>query len=332
LGRIFTFRRLVFALILALGAFLALPHTVYAISNPDSVAVDVMYVNRDLLETGDFLLVVKYTISYASLPDENVDEAFIFRVFDTDGTTELGTALPYAFNNQGYGDGLISFYFDASDAPTWGVGYILKISGNPSVFTSPPIYNFTVPDGAYTSLSGTSENQDELVTRVLDLALDLETSWSADLLDEEDTGTVLSALGEAYFRNTIRGLQSMAPSVFLVQIGDPDYDERVWGTNQATTYEDRFSGTWVGDSVESVGSLLTIDTEVITGAIVLLACIALVAGSAKAFNGNTHPGFIGACVVGSAGAVMGWGAMAFYAVVGIFAVLYIGYFWFFRGA
>ena len=108
------------------------PYSVLAAAHPDSnPTIDEIHINRNLIETGDVLIYALYNIPYASTPDERVDQLFVFRLMDTDGVTELGRNEAYAYVNRGYGQGVISFYFDASDASTWGQAYYIRISEKP---------------------------------------------------------------------------------------------------------------------------------------------------------------------------------------------------------
>ena len=67
-------------------------------------------------------------------------------------TTEIADALPYVFTTattgftgtNGYGKGVVAYYFNAASAPAWGLNYIIKISGNPAEFSSPPGVNYEI--------------------------------------------------------------------------------------------------------------------------------------------------------------------------------------------
>lgn len=312
-------------------AFLLIATPVYAIANPDNVDIPDRYVNRNILETGDMLLYGKYYVNYASVPDKSIDEAFYFQLLDTDGSTILATDIAYNYYNSGYGYGVFSFYFTAAQAPTWSQVYTIRVSGNPSAFTDIPVYDFTLTLSDYTASTSTEDNQDEIYENVIDLANDLEDAWSVTLLTSGDTKTVLDADGEQYFRKAIGGLQALAPDLFQINIGDPTYDTYNWTTNQATTYAERFDGTWIGDAIDDNATLFNINSQMISGGfIVILAIIAMIYSASK-FN-TTLPGFIGGILVVSGGFLMGWVAPAILGIFGILCVLYIGYFFFFQRA
>lgn len=317
-------------LALAIILLLLLATPVYATDPPDSISIEVIYVNRNLLETGDFLLIAHYNIAYTTIPDERADETFTFRLMDTDATTELGAALPYPYATMGYGQGVVSFYFTAADAPTWGQEYYLRVSGNPVHFDNPPVENFSVLAGDYTLLTDSTANQDQLATRVQDIAVDLEVAWDVTLLSEQDTGTFFSSAGEAYFRNAIRGLQAMAADLFFVQTIPPDFTGINYTTNQATIYQERFDGTWVGDALDDAADLLHVSDEMLVGMGILVGCVALIGVSAKKMR-SVHPGFIASILLSLCGGLL-FGYMSGLAIAGIFFVIYIGYITLFQRA
>lgn len=276
---------------------------VFAAPNPpDDIDIINFYYNRHLYETDDFLLVVHYNIVYSGdYPDEPADETFVFRFFDTDGTTELAQALPYPYANNGYGEGCVAFYFSAVDAPTWDDSYVyrLRASGNPSQFASPPVYYFDIPTGAWSTETTQDGNQSQLANRIIEIAESLEIEWETTLLSEQDAVTVLSSYGEEYFRNAIYGLQLLAPSLFYLQSSAVDATDREWDTSLSETYKGRFAGTWVEDSLESGAALLHLPMMLFLGLILAVACGFLIWKSHQWWNTAT-PGYLasGVLVIG----------------------------------
>jgi hypothetical protein len=167
--------------------------TPYPDSTPTLEQVDVY---RNLLETGDSLYVIYANIPYATPPDTDITDTFIVRLIDTDGTTVLGSTVGYAFNDDGYGYNVWSMYFPAADGLVWEALYTLRLSGNPAVFVTPPIYNVSIAASDYTDLTTQAENRSALAVRILALADDLDNKWglaaTASLLVESEAGTVLS--------------------------------------------------------------------------------------------------------------------------------------------
>jgi len=331
-----TLRLLAIALIFSalVLPFVFLPSPVdAAMSNPSGVEFIEVVAFHHLYETDDYLLLCHYNIAYASPPPTTVDDAFIFRLMDTDGTTLLGSNTAYPFADNGYGQGIVSIYFTEDDAhaPAWDGLYILRLSGNPSAFTTPPVYNYTLVASDYSTVDTQAGNQAALATKILDISMDLEIAWDASLLDLTDTGVVLSATGESYFRYTIPGLQVLAPTLFYAYVSQPDFTPQDWGTNQGTNYTTRFDTSWVGESIADVGNLLQINNSYVGGIIVMGACLVFIILSARQFQ-TTHPGFIAAIVITIAGGLMGWVAPAMLGVIALFFALYIGYFLLFQRA
>lgn len=303
-------------------------------ADPDSTDIEVIYINRHLMETDDFLLYAHYNIEYGTTPDNPIDETFIFRLIDTDGTTELGSTLAYPYSTSGYGEGVISFYFTAADAPTWGEAYIIRICGNPTVFATPPISNFTVDADSYTTLTDSDGNKSQLTDNIVAMAEDLGAAWTTDLLSSQDIGIVLSSQGETYFRNAIFGLQQMAPDLFFVQAIDIDYTERSWNTTQSDIYRDRFAGTWVGDSITAGAGLFNLNEQMFMSGFVLLACVGWIGFSKWKMPGayNTHSAFLGAIIISLCCAVLGFTGGAAWGIMAFFSALYIGYILFMQKA
>ena len=329
-----TLRLLAVALIFSalVFSFVLLPNPVdAAMSDPSGVEFIEVVAFHHLYETDDYLLICHYNIAYASTPSTTVDDAFIFRLMDTDGTTLLGSNTAYPFADNGYGQGIVSIYFTEDDAPAWDGLYILRLSGNPSAFVTPPVYNYTLVASDYSAADTEEDSRAALATKVLDVSMDLEIAWDASLLDLTDTGVVLSATGESYFRYAIPGLQVLAPTLFYAYVSSPDFTPQDWGTNQGTNYTTRFDDSWVGESIADVGGLLQINNSYVGGIIVMGACLGFIILSARQFQ-TTHPGFIAAIVITIAGGLMGWVAPAMLGVIALFFALYIGYFLLFQRA
>lgn len=303
-----------------------------AIADPVSTpTINERYVNRNLIETGDVLFYARYTVPYEDIPDDPISETFIFRLIHTDNVTELGRDSAYPYASSGYGDGLVSFYFDNTTAPTWGQSYKIRISGSPAFFDAPPNWDYTVGAAAYTSLTTRATNRAELAGTVIDIASDLENAWSTTLLESVETGTVLSSGGEIYFRNSIIGIQAMCPELFLVQIGDPDFTERSWTGNQSTLYEERFYSDDMGASITGIATLLTTDFHMVASIPILLFCVGLVAVSVKQGN-SPNSGIINSVAIICGASIMGWFPWAMLTIISVFCFIYIGMQLFFKGA
>jgi hypothetical protein len=279
-------------------------------ADPDSQDIPLFYVNRSLIEAGDFLLVCQYDLAYAALPTDTADVNYTFRLIDVDGITELGQALPYPYFHKGYDEGVVSFYFTAAETTallTWGTNYTVRISQNPAKFTTPTDYDFVVDSGAYTLLTDMDDNQLQLAERLNTIAGHLENFWSITLTEEQDPGTVFDSNGEAYFRNAIIGCQAMAPLIFFVQSVDADTSTRVWGSSLSDTYKLRLAGVdgiyntaddnWIYKlSLKPAADALNIPVVLFVGLICLVACVFAIYKSNKNWQ-TPMPGYVASLMV-----------------------------------
>lgn len=309
-----------------------MPLTVFADpDDPDGISILAFYVNRNLIETGDWLIYIRYNVDYtiAGIPDDPIDENYFFKLMN--GAVELGYILPYPYNDKGYNVGIASWYFDAATVTTlgliWNTEYTIRIDQNPARFITTPItYPFTLPSSAYTALTTTEDNRVQLSERIIAQAGILENEWGLTLLSEQDTGTVLASAGETYFRNAIKGSQVMAPDAFFLQSVEIDTSARVWGTDLSDDYKARF---WGADGIEGTpddswiwtwgvvpsSDLLNIPSLLLIGIVILALCVVMIWQSQKRFK-TAVPGYIASLIV-----VMGGGMLALgFTVVALIAL------------
>lgn len=235
-----------------------------AMSWPTSTPTVIQFdVYRNLLETGDRLLLIYENTPYSTTPTTPASDTFIWRLYAADNVTEIGSAVCYPYHDNGYGYNLVSMYFTAAQATalgfTWGATLNVRLSGNP-VYFSPtiPQYNFSITSGDYSSLTVTADVQAELSVRILTLASDLDIQWGLttySLLQETETGTVLSLYGEAFFRGAIYGLQGLCPQVFAYVISNIDTTPRTWTTTYVTAVQNQWTGTWVDTAKNALDAL-----------------------------------------------------------------------------
>lgn len=249
-------KRLITGIAAALAAVLMIATPVLAIALPDSTpTITVRYAWRNVIETGDFLLIFEENTPYAATPTTVYSEAFIWRLIDTDGTTELGQAQGYNYFESGYGYNVISFYFSAADAPTWAQIYHLRLSGTPTAFTTPPSYNFDLTSSDYSSLTATADVKADIAVKIITLAQDLENRWSLStanaLVTQEEGGSYLSVLGQAFFRGAILGIQAMAPTAFPATITNVDTSQRTFGTTYSSNLAAQNAGTYVATGLQA---------------------------------------------------------------------------------
>ena len=86
-------KRAIYALILAVSLLSVIASPALAIDEPDSVQLSDITVFQDLIVTDDFLAVVPYAIPFGTLPDERIDESFVFSIMSANAAEELGLSL-----------------------------------------------------------------------------------------------------------------------------------------------------------------------------------------------------------------------------------------------
>jgi len=288
-------------LLVALLSIVLIATPVYAYEDPPDSDPTIEQIDcyRNILETGDFLILVYENTPYGTAPDTDVDDAFVMRLIDTDGTTELAQSLAYPYNDNGYGYNIYSFYFDADDAPTWEQQYYLRLSGYPVVFGESVLYNFQIETSDYSSLTESTDVKAVLAVRILAIAKDLDRKWGLDsdssLLLESETGTVLSIYGEAFFRGAVYGIQGLAPAVFRIIVADVTVTPRTWSTSYNATVASQWTGTWVQTARDSGQTLFGVDYDLFGLILALVVCFgALIANIVVA--GDTWGGLLDATV------------------------------------
>jgi hypothetical protein len=266
------------------------------------------------------LVTGQYKIPYANIPAIMASQAFIISLQSTDGSTEIGYNLPFVFFDNGYNDGAFSLYFPNGSAPTWGSAYILRVSENPNQFTSPQHWDaHTIHSGEYVSITDQTANQADLAGQIINLAHDLETIYNVQLLTQS-TGTVLTSGaspndGEGYFRGVVPFLQSVAPTLFLVQTYPVDLTATAWTTTQFDTYEHRYDGTWVGTDIAATATQTGVTPGLLMSAIVILPlCLAFILASSIKLR-RAEPGYMICGLMLMMGVLMGWMPKAVFASI-----------------
>lgn len=322
----------VLAVLVIVGYHLLLVTVAFAIPQPDAdPTITAFYANVNLRETGDVLIYGEYNFPYASVPDTTADSAYSLRLFDTDNVTELGAILPFPSLDNGYNEGAFGFYFPASDNLTTGEAYIIRISQSPAFFDSPESFDYIMPASAWTSFSTSSENQLELYVNIVAIAESLEAAHTdLTLLESSAGGTVLSSpVGETYFRGVINGIQTMAPTLFLVQVYTFETGDRAWTTDEFDAYQARFSGTWLGTTTANTSATFGLTTpslmSVLFGLPIILGAVIISTIKFKRID----PALLVASLVLILLALMGWVSIALFGLIYQLMAIYIGYLWFY---
>ena len=234
-------RKLFIVLVAVLVSFLnALP--VAAIAQPDSPSqIRTVYAYEDLLEDGDQGYLIDYYSDYAVLPTESITEAYLVVLIDTDGTTQLRSVAPYAFNDDGYGRGIAWIYFSAADAPVWNQAYFIWIVGNPTLTWAGGTPPKTIGGIDVWQTAGTDTAQ-LVASRVLYYAAVLEAAWAQDMIEATSVGDRLTTTGESYFMNAMPNIRTFAPLAFSAGTVEPVLDPDVQD----------FSDSWVDQIVVDI--------------------------------------------------------------------------------
>lgn len=251
-------------LIIILAILLITPAGIaLAIADPDTAPqVSAVYVYHGLLEDDDIGVLIDYYLDYAVLPSETVNEAYLAIFTDIDGVTQLKAVAPYAYNDKGYGRGLVWIYFSAAEVTTYGITsdnetlYRIWLVGNPTLSWSgvPPktvaSIDYWQPDTASASTL--------LALRILYYADVLETAWTIDLIEDTPVGNKLTGNGESYFTNVITSLRTMAPLAFSTGEYDPVIEDIDYTTAFGATMVDE-TGTVIGSPITLTEGLNTVD-------------------------------------------------------------------------
>ncbi len=267
-------KRIWVAIVSALLAVLSVSSAAGATALPDSTPQLLsVKVYRNLLETDDRLVVAYFNLPYATLPTDPASETFIWQFIDGDGTTVLGSTVGYSYVNDGYGYQVVSFYFGANATLEWipDDSYSLRLIGNPMHFSPPPVYNWQITAGEYTTLSASEDVKAELASDILAIAEQLDGEWglSISLISEEETGSVLSTFGQAYFRGAIYSIQSLAPALFPLAVRNITPENRQWDESYANALHNQYSGTWVETARAAGGELFGLNYDLGTLILVL---------------------------------------------------------------
>ena len=302
---------------------------------PTNLQIESAKVFFNVVGDDGFTFVFHFNIHYTTeeQPDDPANKLFTFRLLDTNGIDYLAAIVPYVYYNSGYDQGGAAFHFTADEVEekemSWEQSYIVRISGNPEYFSSPPLTSRTLVTSDYSQVETQEENQTLLGNYVLTVAAQLETNWNTQLLYPATLGTVLYSTGETYFRGAIPGIQAMAPQIFAIQTSAPEYGTPEWEEAQGQAYGERWEDTWVGDSLEVLGDLFHVKWNVMTSMMILgeIICIAI---WCQVKYGNVKPLSISSDILIVSGTVLGWVAPAITAITTVLLALFTGYVLMFR--
>lgn len=303
-----------------------------AIDPPDSITIYSAKIVRNTAEDGDWSIAFHYGLNYADYPETAASETFIFRLYSADGSTLLSSTAPYVYFNYGYGQGAGSFYFDPDTVTAlglvWGTDYRIDIVGSPAFFDPMPTpYTYVLTSSDYSSVTSQEDNQEQMKSYILSVCRRLEAVYTdIQLQGSTDAGTVLTAIGESYFRGAIPGIASIAPTLFFTQFYIPESQDIDYDNTLAEGYEERLEDSDVMQGADAAGAkILGISgKELAAGFFFILAIAAVIFTNAKGWG--VEPGLLVAGMLITCGSLLLGGPVATFGFVLAFVCGIIGLF------
>lgn len=202
---------------------------------PTTLEIQEIEAFENTREDGDQLYIAQYYIAQNS--SYNARQLYIFRLFDEDDN-ELTHTTAYPYTNDGFGMGVVAFYVDADEAPTWASGVYVKVVGNPLIS-----WNGSAPSTSSSIITWNTGDQSETQIAasgyILELAGELTIYWGVEMTTTVQGVTVLTDIGAVYFTNTVPYLAEVAPYCLGQYTFTPDYpiDEKPATDDYATWLE-----------------------------------------------------------------------------------------------
>jgi len=228
-------------IIALLGILTIITPVAASVEQPTSLQIQEIEAFENTREDGDQLYIVQYYIAQNST--YNARQLYIFRLFDEDDN-ELGQRTPYPYNNDGFGMGVVAFYLDADEAPTWESAVYVKVQGNPLADWDgdAPSTTMTIIDW---NTGSESEMQVAASGKILGLANELTIYWGVEMTTVTQGITVLTEYGSIYFLNVVPYLAEVGPYCLGQYTFTPDYpiDEKPATDDYADWLETSIEGT-----------------------------------------------------------------------------------------
>ena len=326
----------VFILMALLGALV--PGRALAVDVPDNLLIESALAYSGVLESGDMVVIVRYDIDYASIPTEVVSETFVGRFMR--GTSELNATEILNFQNGGYGQGIFSFYFTASDMTTQSIeygdtnneGYTVVLQGKPTAFAVPPTVNSVTITYRNSAITKQILNSD---TIQLARVLQDDSIWSGNgiqLIDFATGRQVLTTDGQSYFGQAVPNMQIMVPDLFGSSVTGITPNERDFTFSERDRLQSFWDGRGIDDSFQAGADLF--DTSKLTFTTVALA-LPLIVGIivfGTAISGSPEFGIATAALTVPMVTRIGLMSMTFAFVVGLLCAVALGFAYFLRRA
>jgi len=282
------------AVIAGLSAFI--PALVFAIADPDVPPnIDTVYAYSGVREAGDLLIVAQYTLTYATTPTEPISDAYVGRFLR--GTTELNSVEPFPFNARGYGVGIFSLYWTASQRSTDSIEfsntnsekYIVGLTGKAGQFPgSVPTTSTTTITWRDATRTVTLLSQD-----IIQFSQTLENNagWrtnNQDLVTGITGDQSLTSTGENYFSSAVPNLQVMVPDIFSSAAQSPQVFTRSPQVTHKAELDRIWDGNWVTTRFQNLADQLRVPREVLEGMTVFVLMSVVAIGVAKVTVSSNH--------------------------------------------
>lgn len=261
----------------AIVLFVGLVSIAEAVDEADTLALRSVRAYGGIAEEADILIVAEYEIAYATnIPTTTAAEAFIFHYYDRTAGIRR-SATPFVKVNGGYGNGVVSIYFEGGVLGhsgidiTWGDPDFVRLTGSPVIFDAPQETTRPI------SWRATTTPQVALEHDIRQLARTLETrpEWAAvDLI----ASGLLTVDGEDYFETVIPNLRRMAPSVFEDALSGPIFDVDVHTQAFGDDVDAFFAGSAWSNTFPNLATFLGIPTvmaKLLVAMVILIAAIAV---------------------------------------------------------
>jgi len=320
---------LTMSLIASLTLCFAIP--VWAVSNPDSISLETIYVFQNIFEDGDILFVSSEDVEYGAPPSEDAKNTFNFSIYNSDNST-----LIRAIGLNAYNYGIQSIYFSATQVSgniTWGDSYVTRVNGNPIFFAQ--IENVTMSSNSLSPgewIEGTMTDSRALLrTHCIDLAETLETEHAETYVVQTPDKKVLNSAGRTLFLNAINNLDYAIPDLFEFVSGTMYVDHT---TGNATLPKEHTIAKKLGTSLETafngIGNYFGTSGKMVAG-IWMWFFIAIVSSIVFLNSGNAIASILLSIPIVILGVFVGVIPMAALFTIGILITVYAVYHLYLRG-
>jgi len=207
---------------------------VLAYDNPDAIDLNSVRVYQNVYESGDWLILCDYDITYNVTPPDPATDTFCLVLRDGSNITAVGETISY-----NHSIGMI--YLGSSDVAdrglTWGnVTYNVSVMGHPDYFDNweeGVNMTTTVLTSGYWITGTTEESRDYLASRIILLMKFIEIDWGEDYVTVNNK---LSEEGADIVLAVIPYLNIICPNIFenpsqipgyIPPDYNPEYEERL---------------------------------------------------------------------------------------------------------